>query len=107
MHAVFPALADVAVDHAWSDDFALSSTRAPQLGRLGPNSYHAMAYSGHGVTCSHLFGRLIAEAITGDRSRFERLAAMRWRPFPGGRRLGPVWSTAGSLWHGLRDRVGV
>ena len=107
MRAVFPALADVTVDHAWSDDFALSSRRAPQLGRLGPNSYHAMAYSGHGVTCSHLFGRLIAEAITGERSRFERLAAMRWSPFPGGRRIASAGSASGSWWHGLRDRIGV
>ena len=107
MRAVFPELAGTRLDYAWSGNFALSFTRVPQLGQLGPNSYHAMGYSGHGVTGSHLFGRLLAEAITGDRSRFERLASMRWRPFPGGQRFGPAWSTAGSWWYGLRDRAGV
>ncbi len=104
---VFPELSDVRVDYAWSGNFALSFTRVPQLGQLGPNSYHAMGYSGHGVTGSHLYGRLLSEAILGNRARFDRLAAMRWRPFPGGQRFGPAWSTAGSWWYGLRDAVGV
>ena len=104
---VFPELADVRIDHAWSGNFALSFTRVPQLGRTGPNSYHAMGYSGHGVTGSHLFGRLISEAVLGRPERFERIAAMRWRPFPGGQRFGAAWSTAGSWWYGLRDRAGV
>ena len=104
---VFPELAGVRIDHAWSGNFALSFTRVPQLGQLGPDSYHAMGYSGHGVTGSHLFGRLLSEAILGRRERFDRLAAMRWRPFPGGQRFGPAWSTAGSWWYGLRDRAGV
>ena len=46
------------------------SRASPSSGRLGPETYYAMGYSGHGVTGSHLFGRLLAEAVerTGDRT---------------------------------------
>ena len=66
MEKVFPQLKGTPVDYAWSGKFALSFTRVPQMGQTGPNSYHAMGYSGHGVTGSHLFGKIIADAMLGD-----------------------------------------
>lgn len=107
MEKVFPKLRGIAVTHAWSGNFALSFSRVPQLGRLGPNTFHAMGYSGHGVTGSHLFGRLLAEAIEGDTARFERFAALPWIPFPGGQRFRAPYSTVGSWWYALRDRIGL
>ena len=107
MEKVFPELHGIPVTHAWSGNFALSFSRVPQLGRLGPNTWYAMGYSGHGVTGSHLYGRLLAEAIDGQGTRFERLAALPWYPFPGGQRFGPAYSTAGSWWYGFRDRIGL
>lgn len=107
MERVFPQLKGVRITHAWNGNFALSFTRVPQLGQLGPNVYHAMGYSGHGVTGSHLFGRILSEAILGDRERFDRFAAMPWYPFPGGQRLRAPYSTIGSWWYALRDRIGI
>ena len=107
MEKVFPDLAGIGVSHAWSGNFALSFSRVPQLGRLGPETYYAMGYSGHGVTGSHLFGRLLAEAIEGRPARFERLAALPWVPFPGGQRFRAPYSTLGSWWYALRDRTGL
>jgi len=107
MHKVFPQLQSTAIEYAWSGNFALSFSRVPQLGKLGPNTYHAMGYSGHGVTGTHLFGRLISEAINGDTSRFDRFAALPWFAFPGGQRLRATYSTAGSWWYALRDAIGV
>jgi len=107
MEKVFPQLKGVGVDHAWSGNFALSFTRVPQMGQLGPNSYHAMGYSGHGVTGSHLFGRIISEAINGNRERFDRFASIPWKPFPGGQRFRAPYSTIGSWWYGLRDFTGI
>lgn len=104
---VFPELKDVRIDYAWSGNFALSFTRVPQLGQLGPNAYHAMGYSGHGVTGSHLFGRLLSEAMTGQRDRFDRFAKLPWYPFPGGQRFRAQYSTVGSWWYGLRDAIGI
>lgn len=107
MEKVFPQLRGIPVSHAWSGNFALSFTRVPQLGRLGPETYFAMGYSGHGVTGTHLFGKLLAEAVDGRTERFDRFAALPWYPFPGGQRFRAPYSTIGSWWYGLRDKVGV
>ncbi|MSU91584.1 FAD-dependent oxidoreductase [Rhodobacteraceae bacterium 2CG4] len=107
LEKVFPQLKGVRLTHAWSGNFALTFSRVPQLGRLGPASYFAHGYSGHGVTGSHLFGRILAEAITGDLSRFDTFANLPWSPFPGGQALRVPYSVAGSWWYGLRDRLGI
>lgn len=107
MHKVFPQLKTTRIDFAWSGNFALSFSRVPQLGRLGPNTYYAMGYSGHGVTGSHLFGRTLSEGIMGNTEKFDRFAALPWYPFPGGQRFRAPYSTAGSWWYGLRDRLGL
>jgi len=107
MHKVFPQLRESKIDFAWSGNFALSFSRVPQMGNLDDNVYFAHGYSGHGVTGSHLFGRIIAEAIDGDRERFETFAKVPWYPFPGGRTFRAPYSTAGSWWYALRDKFGV
>jgi len=107
MDKVFPQLRDVKVDYAWSGNFALSFSRVPQLGRLGNNIYFAHGYSGHGVTGSHLFGRILSEAVRGDMSRFDTFASLPWIPFPGGRMFRAQYSTLGSWWYALKDRLGI
>ena len=107
LERIFPRLAGVRIEHAWSGNFALSFSRVPQIGRLGPSTYFAHGYSGHGVTGSHLFGRILAEAVDGDLARFDTFAAVRWIPFPGGRALRVPYSVLGSYWYGLRDALGV
>ena len=48
-----------------------------------------------------------SEAIHGDLTRFDVFAGMPWYPFPGGRMFQVPYSTVGSWWYGLRDRIGV
>ena len=107
MVKVFPELAQTRIDYAWSGNFALSFSRVPQMGRIGANTYFAHGYSGHGVTGSHTFGRILAEAICGDTGRFDVFAGLPWIPFPGGRAFRVPYSVMGSWWYGLRDRLGV
>jgi gamma-glutamylputrescine oxidase len=107
MDKVFPQLRDVKVDFAWSGNFALSFSRVPQMGRLGNRVYFAHGYSGHGVTGSHLFGRILSEAIRGDMTRFDTFAALPWIPFPGGRMFRAQYSTLGSWWYSLKDKLGI
>ncbi len=107
MTKVFPALAKVKIDYAWSGNFAISFTRVPQMGRLGKNLYFAHGYSGHGVTGTHLFGKILAEAIDGDQGRFDTFAAMPWYPFPGGRMFRAQYSTIGSWWYIMKDKFGL
>lgn len=106
MEKIFPQLKGIKVDYAWSGNFALSFSRVPQMGRLGTNTYFAHGYSGHGVTGSHLFGRILSEAIDGDTKRFDTFAKVRWYPFPGGRIFREQYSMIGSWWYALRDALG-
>ena len=107
MEKVYPQLKGVKIDHAWSGNFALSFSRVPQMGRLGNNTYFAHGYSGHGVTGSHTFGRILSEAVAGDRARFDVFAKVPWYPFPGGRMFRVPYSMMGSWYYALRDRLGV
>ena len=106
LEKVFPQLRGVGVAFAWSGNCAISFSRVPQLGRLGAHTYFAQGYSGHGVVGSHLFGRILGEAVHGDRSRFDVFERVPWIPFPGGRRFAVPYSVLGSWWYGLRDRLG-
>jgi len=76
------------------------------MGRLGNNTYFAHGYSGHGVTGSHTFGRILSEAVAGDRARFDVFAKVPWYPFPGGRMFRVPYSMMGSWYYALRDRLG-
>jgi gamma-glutamylputrescine oxidase len=107
LERIFPQLRGVGIDFAWAGNCAISFSRVPQLGRLGARSYFAQGYSGHGVVGSHLFGRILAEAVHGQRDRFDVFASVPWIPFPGGRRFAVPYSVLGSWWYGLRDRLGV
>ncbi|MDD8023370.1 MAG: FAD-binding oxidoreductase [Paracoccaceae bacterium] len=104
---VFPQLKGIEIDYAWSGNFALSFSRVPQMGRIGANTYFAHGYSGHGVTGSHTFGRILAEAINGDLTRFDVFANLPWYPFPGGRMFRVPYSVIGSWWYAARDKLGL
>jgi len=106
MNIVFPSLQNKRIDFAWSGNFALSFSRVPQLGRLNDNTYFAHGYSGHGVTGSHTFGRILSEAIDGDLTRFDVFAKVPWIPFPGGRMFRVPYSVAGSWYYALKDKLG-
>ncbi|MCE8037140.1 MULTISPECIES: FAD-binding oxidoreductase [unclassified Halomonas] len=106
MLKTFPQLADVRIDFAWSGNFLMTLNRLPQFGRLNDNVYYAQGYSGHGVTCSHLAGRLIAEVMRGDSGRFDAFAGLPHLPFPGGRLLRVPLSALGAWYYATRDRLG-
>lgn len=106
MLKTFPRLADTRIDHAWSGNFLMTLNRLPQFGRLNDNVYYAQGYSGHGVTCSHLAGKLIAEVMRGESERFDAFAGLPHLPFPGGRLLRVPLSALGAWYYATRDRLG-
>ena len=81
----FPQLKDVKIDYRWTGNFLLTMSRMPQFGRIEKNAYYMQGYSGHGVTCSHLAGKLISEMIRGDAERFDAFASLPHMPMLGGR----------------------
>ncbi len=107
LERTFPQLCGVAIDYAWTGNFLLTLSRLPQMGQLADNIYYSQGCSGHGVTFTHLAGRLLAEAIGGDDSRLRHFAELPHYPFPGGRLLRVPLTALGAGWYALRDRLGV
>ncbi len=107
MLKTFPGLKDAKIDYAWSGNFALTLTRFPQMGRLGPNMLFSHGCSGHGVTTTHLLGRLLAEAASGQPERFDIIAGLPFYPFPGGKMFRVPMTVAGSWYYRARDRLGI
>jgi gamma-glutamylputrescine oxidase len=65
MLRVFPQLADILIDHAWSGILDITANLLPDIGRLSRSTYYAQGFSGHGIALSVLGGCLIAESIGG------------------------------------------
>jgi len=106
MLKVFPQLADVRIDFQWGGMIGIGANRLPQVGRLPgqPNVYYAQAYAGHGLNATHLAGRLLGEAISGEQSgRFDLFAQVPHITFPGGRHLRSPLLALGMLWHRLKE----
>ena len=102
---VYPRLADVPVSYAWGGTLAVTPSRLPAFQRLGPATFSAAGYSGHGVAMATLAGKLMAEAVAGSAERFDLFAALPQPSFPGGTRLRAPLLALAMTWYALRDRL--
>lgn len=103
---LYPAAKDLRIDYGWGGTLAVTMNRLPCFGRLPPDVYYAMGYSGHGVQIATLAGKLIAEALAGSAERFDVMARIPSPAFPGGTLLRWPGLVAGMLYHALKDRLG-
>jgi len=103
---LYPQLEPTRIDYGWGGTLAVSMNRVPCFGRLDPNLFYALGYSGHGVQIASLAGKLIAEAVAGTAERFDVMARIPSPPFPGGTLLRWPGLVAGMLYHVLKDRLG-
>ena len=99
----FPQLGAARIQYAWGGFVDISMNRAPDFGRVAPNVYYLQGFSGHGVALTGLAGRLVAEAMTADASRFDLFARLKHRSFPGGRQLRTPALILGMTWYRLKD----
>ncbi|KEQ09364.1 NAD(P)/FAD-dependent oxidoreductase [Pseudorhizobium pelagicum] len=107
MLKTFPQLKDVRIDYAWSGNFALTLTRIPHMGKISETVFFSHGDSGHGVTTTHLLGKILGEAVAGHAERFDVWASLPNLPFPGGRALRVPLTALGAWWYGMRDRLGL
>ena len=107
MLKTFPQLKDVKIDFAWTGNFLLTLSRLPQVGILNNHIYYSQGCSGHGITYTHLAGKVLSEAILGRPERMQAFAQLPHYPFPGGRLLRVPFTAMGAAWYTLRDRLGV
>jgi len=121
MIATFAQLRGHAVDYAWGGFVDITMNRAPDFGRVpwqaitdGQTTgkagqaqvYYLQGFSGHGLALTGLAGRLVAEAMAGDASRFDVFARLRHHNFPGGRSLRTPALVLAMAWYRLRDMLG-
>jgi gamma-glutamylputrescine oxidase len=99
----FPQLASAKIEYAWGGFVDITMNRAPDFGRIGANVYYLQGFSGHGLALTGLAGRVVAEAMTADASRFDLFARLKHRAFPGGRLLRTPALVLGMTWHRLKD----
>ena len=103
MVRTFPQLASAKIRHAWGGFVDITMNRAPDFGRLSNNVYYLQGFSGHGLALTGLAGRLVAEAMTADASRFDVFARLKHRAFPGGRLLRTPALVLGMAWYRMKD----
>ncbi|MGZ5715982.1 MAG: NAD(P)/FAD-dependent oxidoreductase [Caldimonas sp.] len=107
---VFPQLERIRIESVWGGYVDLTLNLAPDFGRLsargdGANVYYVQGFSGHGLALTGLAGRIVAEAIAGDATRFDTFARLKHRPFPGGARFRGAALRLGLAWYRLRDAL--
>ncbi|SEF82036.1 NAD(P)/FAD-dependent oxidoreductase [Marinobacterium lutimaris] len=103
----FPQLEGVKIDYCWTGNFLMTLSRLPQVGTLGDNIFYSQGCSGHGVTYTHLAGRLLCEKILGESAGFDAFAALKHYPFPGGHRFQAPLSAMGAWYYSMKDRLGL
>jgi len=106
MLRIYPELANTRIDYGWGGTLAITMNRMPDFGRLSASVFYAHGYSGHGVPIATLAGKLLAEVISGSAERFDVMASVPSRTFPGGTLLRWPGLVAGMLFYSLRDRLG-
>ena len=105
MAEVFPQIADTTIDYGWGGRVAVTLNRLPHIGRRG-NVFFAHGFSGHGALITTTVGELVAEALAGTAERFDVLAGLPSKPFPGGKWLRGPLATLGLLYYAMKDRLG-
>jgi gamma-glutamylputrescine oxidase len=106
MLRIYPELESTPIEYGWGGTLAITMNRMPDFGRLSPQVFYAHGYSGHGVPIATLAGKLLSEVISGTAERFDVMASVPSRQFPGGTLLRWPGLVAGMLFYSLRDRLG-
>ncbi|MGV8986764.1 MAG: NAD(P)/FAD-dependent oxidoreductase [Cypionkella sp.] len=71
---VYPQLAPLKTEVAWSGLMAYARHLMPQIGRLQPDVWHITAFGGHGLNTTAIAGKVLAEAILDETNRIDLFA---------------------------------
>jgi gamma-glutamylputrescine oxidase len=100
---VFPQLSDLNVPYSWGGFVDITMNRGPDFGRVSDNIYYLQGFSGHGLALTGMAGKLVAESIAGQASRFDLLAKIKHHPFPGGKLMRTPALVLGMLYYQIKD----
>jgi glycine/D-amino acid oxidase-like deaminating enzyme len=103
MGEVFPELATVQIDYAWSGKVGYPIDHLPHAGRMD-GIYYALGYCGHGVALSTYLGSRMGEVIAGV-GEIPDLGTKRFRAIPFFNGLPWFLPLVGGYYR-MRDRLG-
>jgi gamma-glutamylputrescine oxidase len=106
MGETFPQLKGTKVEYTWGGFVDISMNRAPDFGRVAPNVYYLQGFSGHGVALTGMAGKLVAEAISGQATRFDVFSGIKHHDFFGGKLLRTPALVLGMAWYQLKEKFG-
>lgn len=88
LREVYPQLAAVKIESAWSGLMSYARHYMPQIGRTEEGLWHCTAFGGHGLNTTAVGGRLIAAAIAEGDDRYKLFApfGLAWNGGP----FGPI-----------------
>ena len=102
---IYPALADITIEHAWGGSVGITLPRQPFARDVMPGVTSIGGYSGHGVMLSNYCGKLFADAVTGGSADLDLLKDLNVPAFPGGSRLRKPLLFLALTWYSLVDRL--
>ena len=102
---VFPQLGEVRFDYAWGGTLAITPNRMPWVREPQAGLINASGFSGLGVLIAPYTGKVVADALCGERDAFELLGRVPVPAFPGGPLLRWPTLVAAMLYYALRDRL--
>ncbi len=103
MLRVFPQLHDIKIDFSWGGYVAITRNRVPHVGQMEDGSWFVHGYSGHGMALSGYMGKLLAQAILGNREGIACFEQIPHKAFPGGAVLRMPALVAAMSYYKLKD----
>ena len=110
MLRVFPQLANVRIESAWSGLMSYARHEMPQVGQVEPGLWLAQAFGGHGVAPTTFAGEVLASAIAEGDTRWREfspyglVSALKPAGFLGAQ-LSYWWLQAKDAWKDRRERA--
>ena len=105
MLEIFPQLKDAKIDYGWGGTLGITLNRLPLFEVMPCNMLNISGYSGDGVAMATMAGKIAAEAIDGQMSRFDVMSKLPTPKFPGGPFLRWPTMIAAMVWYSLRDKI--
>ena len=105
IHKVFPQLENLRIDYAWRGKIAVTLNRLPSIGCIDTDIYYAQGFSGHGVALTNMVGKILAEKIAGSTERFDLMASIPHKTFPGRHFLRWPIHVFGMNYYAMADKI--
>ena len=81
---IYPKLSGIDFEYFWTGILGFSLDFSQSVGVMGEhkNIYYGLAYSGHGINLSSLFGKIIADIYAGEGKKWEKMPFYNHRFIP-------------------------